>query len=978
MPEISPQQAKLQNLLRELFQLDQPDLDFGLYRIMHAKSAEIERFLNEDLLATIQQRLGGNKAEKVEQAKVAYERKKQAVIDDDGDPDTSKQVQQTLAEYKAAQESQDDDAELYDHLYKFFERYYEGGDFLSRRYYARETSEKAAPYAVPYDGSEVYLHWANKDQYYIKTAENFRQFTVDLAQAKTGETQLFSGKGFVFEYSATFAQAVKAAKNEAVTQAYAKSVLFDYSYRYFYEDGYGKDYQVFNLADSRFDAWHTERLYLTASLLSFYQQLRVFDEQRAALAGFNLEKPLWVFVGASVTKASGGKKEEEETATDVRNIVQFIADFLHDWQQSETDIQHVLDGAVVDGNGNNLFEHSFAYLQDKRHAGESATQLHQDVLARLFGGGGLLRLTRVSGETAEIRLHTGEASKPFGLVNVGDAPGLMKELEKCLNVQVEESQFASGALFGEISGSTSPVNVLIGSRKFIAGWDCWRVSTLGLMNIGKSEGSQIIQLFGRGVRLKGRDWSLKRSSKLAHATPPKHIQIVETLGVFGVKADYMQQFQQMLEDEGLPGNQRRAEKIIPMNVVHDFGKRLMVLAPMTKRADGREYDFSLDAAVPLLNATVPDRLIQNPVTVDCYPRFQSVVAGAAQAVQIAPQPVFLTAMQLTFVDWDALWLELERYKRLRGFTHLVIEKACLPTLFDGNHHGWYALLMPPRQMAVSWENVAIWKKVALELLKRYVEAFYNHHKKAFFEPRLELVELTGQHPNLLKDEYHLSWETTAQADQDQVLRDVEKLEQDIAQARAGIVPHDTTSKLRAAVTGMQLLKPLLYAQDSRITVTPVPLNDSEFDFVRDLNTFLESKPEMLAGAEVYLLRNKTRGGGVGFFEAGAFYPDFIVWVLRGGKQYVAFVEPHGLRNETPHTPKLKFYATIKEIEARVNQGRADPILLDSFIVSPTRMHELKWGDGWQTLDEFGKRHVLMMKDEPDGYVGRMFGMLLSA
>ncbi|MCR4299920.1 MAG: hypothetical protein NUV75_14430 [Gallionella sp.] len=52
-------------------------------------------------------------------------------------------------------------------------------------------------------------------------------------------------------------------------------------------------------------------------------------------------------------------------------------------------------------------------------------------------------------------------------------------------------------------------------------------------------------------------------------------------------------------------------------------------------------------------------------------------------------------------------------------------------------------------------------------------------------------------------------------------------------------------------------------------------------------------------------------------------------------------------------------------------------MLDSFIVSPTLMHELKWGDGWQTLDDFGKRHVLMMKNEPDGYVGRMFGMLLA-
>jgi len=186
----SPQQAKLQNLLRELFQLNQPDLDFGLYRIMHAKSVEIENFIEHDLLDKIREKVGGNKEEKITQAKAAYERERQNAIDYGGNPDAPK-VQQALAEYKAAQESQDDDAELFDHLYKFFERYYEGGDFLSRRYYARETSEKAAPYAVPYDGSEVYLHWANKDQYYIKTTESFRQFSVDLSQANAGDKQLF-------------------------------------------------------------------------------------------------------------------------------------------------------------------------------------------------------------------------------------------------------------------------------------------------------------------------------------------------------------------------------------------------------------------------------------------------------------------------------------------------------------------------------------------------------------------------------------------------------------------------------------------------------------------------------------------------------------------------------------------------------------------------------------------------------------------
>lgn len=779
-----------------------------------------------------------------------------------------------------------------------------------------------------------------------------------------------SAKGFVFEYSATFAQAVKAANNEAVTQAYAKSVLFDYSYRYFYEDGYGKDYQVFNLAESRFDAGNTERLYLTASLLSFYQQLRVYDEQKAALSGFNIEKPLWVFVGASVTK--GRKKEEEkETATDVQNIVQFLADFLHDWQRSEQDIQDVLSCQVQDGNGHDIFEYTFRYLHEKRRT-ETPQQLHQDVLKRVFGGGGQLRLTRVSGETAEIRLHIGDAAQPFGLINVGDAPGLMASLTTCPNALVEESQFLTGALFSEISGSDSSVNVLIGSRKFIAGWDCWRVSTLGLMNIGRGEGSQIIQLFGRGVRLKGRDWSLKRSSKLPQVSPPAHIQIVETLGVFGVKADYMKQFQEMLEAEGLPGNQRRAEKTIEMAVVHDFGKKLMVLAPKTKRSDGLPYEFKRDAAVPVLNAEVPARLIQNKVRVDCYPRFQALVAGAAVNDGNQAAPVCLTDQQLAFIDWDAQWLELEDYKRVRNLTHVVIERDSLRRLFAVQ--SWYELYLPPQQQALRWENVAVWKQVVRELLKRYLDAFHKHHEQAFFAPRLELQELTGTHENLQAANYLLSWETQEHADADQVLQDLNVLETQINAAQQAILAGGQHAKLDAALAKPQLLKPLLHLQpNSKISVVPQPLNDSEFGFVRDLNAYLETQPVTLQGAEVFLLRNKSKGG-IGFFEAGAFYPDFILWVLRGGRQSVAFVEPHGLRNESSHTPKMKFYDTIKGIEVRVNLDRADHIRLESFIVSPTDISKLVWGPGWESTDEFASHHVLFMQDEK--YVERVFEKLL--
>jgi len=787
-----------------------------------------------------------------------------------------------------------------------------------------------------------------------------------------------SSRGFVFEYSATFAQAVAAANNEEVTQAYAKSVLFDYSYRYFYEDGYGKDYQVFNLAGASYDSGAIERLYLTACLLAFYQQVRVYMEHQTVLATFNLEKPLWVCVGASVTKASGGSQQDTITSTDVEKIVNFLAAVLHDGARTVHDISAILDedvaSGLLDAQGNPLFATSFGYLREKLEKGETAQQLYADLLKRVFGGSGVLTLKRPSGEFAEIRLHAGSAEKPFGLINVGDAPGLMHLFAVREDVRCEDSLFAAGAIFRTLNDADSSVNVLIGSRKFISGWDCWRVSMLGLMNIGRGEGSQIIQLFGRGVRLKGLDWSLKRSSALLHAAPPPHIQIVETLGVFGVKADYMESFRQMLKAEGL---EDKKTYTIKMKEVREFGRQLWILAPKKKAEDGREYDFSRDGALPVLNASIPAKLKQTPVRVDFYPRIQILIADGAGGNGAARHQHKFTANELVFMDWDAIWLELENYKRLRGWPHLVIDRRDLPRLFTPDCHGWYVLTIPPAKLDPGWDNVHLWRRAVLELLKRYVEAFYNHHKKAFFEPRLELVPLTDKHANLVAEEYKLSVDSSAE----QLIRDIETLREEIKCDREGILQGRASSSVHAAMTREQLMKPLLHVREkSPISVSPVPLNDSEFDFVSDLHDFIGSGAGMalLQDAELHLLRNKARGGGIGFFDAGAFYPDFILWVQHGGRQHMVFIEPHGLRHEERDSKKIQFYIEIKKIEARVNHRRSEHIALDAFIVSPTLMSELQWGDDWQSLDDFGRQHVLMMKDEPKGYIARMFGALLES
>jgi adenine-specific DNA-methyltransferase len=166
---------RLKTLLKELFQLDQPDLDFGLYRIMHAKSAEVTQFLDQHLLPQVKEAFAlyksSDKPEIEKELAKAIEQAKGLGVD----PESTQKVKDLRAKLKT--DTVDIDAlesEVYDHLYSFFRRYYSEGDFLSKRVY------KPGVYAIPYEGEEVKLHWANADQYYIKTSEYLRDYAFRL------------------------------------------------------------------------------------------------------------------------------------------------------------------------------------------------------------------------------------------------------------------------------------------------------------------------------------------------------------------------------------------------------------------------------------------------------------------------------------------------------------------------------------------------------------------------------------------------------------------------------------------------------------------------------------------------------------------------------------------------------------------------------------------------------------------------------
>ena len=166
------------SLLKQIFELDKSDLDFGIYRVMNLRKAQIEEFLTERLPQMVQETLApfaqGSKEEIRAKMKQIEDSVSEMGMTVDALPDTAQKKRQYLQLQKQLAEGADLAAletDVYSALYSFFNRYYEDGDFISKRRY------KEGVYAIPYEGEEVKLYWANQDQYYIKTSENFKDYT---------------------------------------------------------------------------------------------------------------------------------------------------------------------------------------------------------------------------------------------------------------------------------------------------------------------------------------------------------------------------------------------------------------------------------------------------------------------------------------------------------------------------------------------------------------------------------------------------------------------------------------------------------------------------------------------------------------------------------------------------------------------------------------------------------------------------------
>jgi len=797
-------------------------------------------------------------------------------------------------------------------------------------------------------------------------------------------------QGFSFEYSATFGQAVasQSTANDRVRRRleYGKCTLFNYSYRYFYNDGFGKDYNVMNLK-----MWYEGtqlRLYLTAYLLCLYEQSMIYNSDARVNTQFLIDRPLGVFVGTSVNAQQSGNANV--ATTDVLEVIGFLRAYLENRSEFVGYIAQLLNPAegIKDVDGHSLFAKSFTFIKKGLVSGQElqrAEDIYDGIRRVLFHAESqtaTIVLDLLRGANEEIGVRVGEG-KYFAVINIGNNTQFIKtckELEQ--PYECHPKDFTEASLFRTINDEGSTITMLIGAKKFNTGWNSYRVSVMGLMKIGQTEGSDIIQMFGRGVRLRGYQHSLKRSSELPEdikpSELPEQLRTIETLYVFGVKAEYMKVFDEATKANDMPEGSSDTETITIETkwTTEPFPSDLKTIQ-VKEKANFKKQE--------VLDITQYKDKVD--VTLDMYATAISKYSGEDESSSVATRnDGKLSAMHINLLDWNEICFQLTDMIADRGWHNMMFSKTELKSVMEDTR--WYTLYIPEKELLPRSfrTDVEKWQQIVIVLLRAYLEKVYSRQRRIYNDENVVSVPLSVESENIIKKH-------TIQIRKDKT-EEVKHIQQLIDMIESKTMTADTMIEspwFEGLYFDKHLYIPLLYLMEKDMTgfrpyvdrfsgqpwlkISPVPLNDGERDFVKDLRTFCQNHvdDDILKNRKLFLLRNQSKKG-VGFFDGNGFYPDFILWVKEGRKQKVVFIDPKGIRNldDGMKNPKIQLYARLRDVI--MPQLRDKNLILDSYILSVTQYNQIRW-NAKPEKQTFIDNHVLFQKDGDD-YIRMMMESIL--
>jgi len=682
----------------------------------------------------------------------------------------------------------------------------------------------------------------------------------------------------LFEYSATFHNLDSKLENE-----YSKSIIFDYNYNLFYRDGYGKDFYFQKISSDTLQNNFNDNLDLNLKVIE--EKLDVFNKIDYSLvkdlfsATTFPDRPLIAFMGNTVNnKKEEGKTnkkgEREDELSDISEIVNYLASL------AEKDR----------GKYKNLFNNDYK---------------------------GKLKLTRNPQADDEILLSYGTGDY-FGIINVGNGLNFINDykgvnVEKITSTAIVISNVEK-YLFENIDKPQSPINVLIGSRKFAEGWNCFRVSVIGLINLGKTKGNKIIQIFGRGVRLKGLQNDGKRKDqnhieeyfKLTQNEFDK-LKRLETLCVFSLQRSYLETFTEAVSSE-LEITKSFEISVNPSlltlksgDIAFDTYKqdlkifklsktsidvKKVLLYPDKKKIEYEyvyegsnntkvinNFSFSLDYRT---DRTIEGKNIRNTLS-DINKDYNSFINYQPFAKTIVEQSdeanihIYKGGSSLSQINIEDVLQYID----------IIQYKDEIPNLdFD------------------FIENVNT--KVGEEFVKKVRNKINWHLNSSIYQYEEELKQSQGDIKGDFIEKYTLvkSFKLSKKVGATTKQKTEKELNQEISDFTKTI--RDVENALILDKIGNHIYEPLLCENKLVLTedvkLTPDKLNDGEKKFVKDFAAYIKDKPENFKDFDVYLMRNVEYLKSIGIYlndDSEVFYPDFIMWLVTKTKVYINFIDPKG-------------------------------------------------------------------------------------
>jgi hypothetical protein len=354
---------------------------------------------------------------------------------------------------------------------------------------------------------------------------------------------------------------------------------------------------------------------------------------------------------------------------------------------------------------------------------------------------------RIKGNENEIALRASEAGgdSPFGLIYIGKASDLTALIKPAYGIEQSEDAM-NDAWFPTIDQPGSPVNFLVGAKMFIEGWSSWRVSAMGLINIGKSEGSEIIQLFGRGVRLLGVNRGLKRSSHVIGKIPLAKLRLalplLERLFVFAIDSRYMEKFREKLDLEGVDGSGFLEYELELWRTIDHKKLPDLAMPEWPGETAFRERAAAVFDRVHLGN--VPTR---RRITARHESRFQAQASdqhfdrGGGGLVE----KKLSECIWGNLIDREALYLRLVAYARERSFDNLAFGVSFLRQFIDDHADDLIIAAAEDFHRPATWRDRRRLEDVVFDLLKDALDRIYRRAQQGWETRNMTIPRLGKDH-----------------------------------------------------------------------------------------------------------------------------------------------------------------------------------------------------------------------------------------